>query len=454
VIPWEPGAPDPKHIRLRQAAPVRTRARVALIGAVSLQKGHQVLAECARAAAAADLPLEFVLIGYSCDDAALLKTGRIFVTGPYEETEVAALLRREQCQVVLFPSVTPETWCYSLTHALHAGIKIVAFGHGAIAERLQGVNGAVLLPLDASPDAINRCLLKEAGYPVCRVADSAQDLPASSPALNRTFDQPEDDESCNVDDARQAREEPAAATQLVTLPTGIYTFSIQNGAKEGTHGARISTPALHVGLAPINPAGQAEFFPGPGTLDRWLAYAGDRVTVRVSGESAAVLLTSLRRSTDPALAIDVRRVDTVTVPHANGTPSLTITAHLRRLGDLHFTDGEVGPIGSGLWIEALIVRALDASGAGLVEYRGLTADGVQTPWLTDSVLCGSRGRGTPLLGFAVRPRVAFVPRYDCSYVGRFTSGCRVGPISDGSLCRSEQPDDPLEGLELRITPRA
>jgi hypothetical protein len=183
-------------------------------------------------------------------------------------------------------------------------------------------------------------------------------------------------------------------------------------------------------------------------VDRWLAFAGDSVIARVAGESAGLLLTSLRRPEDPALAIDVRRID-APLPATSDAAAAQIMVHVRQLGDLFFPGNAVGPFGPELWIEAFVVNSADASGAERFEYRGITADGFETPWLTDSVLCGSRGRGTPLLGFAVRPRVAF----DCRYVGHFSSGRSVGPLDDGSLCRSDLPGDPLEGIELRIVAR-
>ena len=46
--------------------------RVALIGAIGDHKGYRILLECARDARARRLPLEFVVIGYTC----LLYTSR------------------------------------------------------------------------------------------------------------------------------------------------------------------------------------------------------------------------------------------------------------------------------------------------------------------------------------------------------------------------------------------
>ena len=47
------------------------------------RKGYEVLLDCARDAADARLPLEFVVVGHTLDDARLLATGRVFVTGRY-----------------------------------------------------------------------------------------------------------------------------------------------------------------------------------------------------------------------------------------------------------------------------------------------------------------------------------------------------------------------------------
>ncbi len=450
IIRWED---DSSPLPRRAPAPVRRRVRVAVIGAISVQKGHQVLLQCARAAAAGDLPLEFVLIGYSCDDDALLRTGRVFITGPYQESEVGALLQREQCNVALFPSVTPETWCCTLTYALSDGMPIVAFELGAVAERLRGSGSARLLPLTTLAEQINQCLIQcVAPIP----GDPGEPDSSHRPgAVEGKYMEGIPIVSDSADPAQtQSPIEHAASAQMLILPAGVYSFSIQCGAPTGMHGEAMSLPALHIGLAPVRPQAQVEFFAGPGTLDRWLAYADDRVTARITGGSAALLLTSLREPEQPALSIEIRRIDVATAPDAPGAVPLQIMAHVRQLGDLHFCTGAVAPLGSGLWIEALIVRAMDAEGAGLVEYRGATADGFESPWLTEPLLCGSRGRGTPLVAFALRPRVAFAERYACSYTGRFGSGRNVGPLRDGTFCRSDLPGDPLVGIEVQITSRA
>ena len=139
--------------------------RIALLGAIGDHKGYQVLLACARNARLRRLPLEFVVIGYTCNDAPLLPTGKVFVTGRYSESEAPHLLRREQPDVVWLPSVWPETWCYALDHALGTGLPVVAFDLGAIAERLRAAGTGVLLPLELAPREINESFVRLLGSP-------------------------------------------------------------------------------------------------------------------------------------------------------------------------------------------------------------------------------------------------------------------------------------------------
>jgi glycosyltransferase involved in cell wall biosynthesis len=133
--------------------------RVAVIGSIGVHKGYEVLLACARDAVDRDLPLEFVVFGNTSDDAPLFATEKVFVTGPYDEAELPDLLAREACDAALFASVWPETWNYSLTHALREGLPIVAFDLGGIAERLRGREKVVLLPLGKDPAPVNDALL-------------------------------------------------------------------------------------------------------------------------------------------------------------------------------------------------------------------------------------------------------------------------------------------------------
>ncbi len=138
--------------------------RVVTVGAIGIEKGFDVLLECARDAAARRLPLEFIVVGHTIDDARLMATGRIFVTGEFAAGEAAALIRAQRPSLGLLPSVWPETWCFALSDLWRAGLHVAAFDLGAQAERIRASGGrGVLLPLGLPTPAINNALLAAAG---------------------------------------------------------------------------------------------------------------------------------------------------------------------------------------------------------------------------------------------------------------------------------------------------
>ncbi len=142
---------------------VRKRMRVASIGAIGRHKGYDVLLACARDAAARKLPIEFTIIGYTHDDARLMKTGKVEITGRFEEGEAQDLLKRENPDLVFLASVCPETWCYTLTEVINAGLPVVAFDLGSIADRLRVAGLGNLLSLETSPKALNEFFLGATG---------------------------------------------------------------------------------------------------------------------------------------------------------------------------------------------------------------------------------------------------------------------------------------------------
>ncbi len=124
------------------------RLRIAVIGAISLIKGSQVLADAIRDANKRRLPLDYILIGHT--DHPDLNAGmpNFTMTGQYEEEEVGALLAEHRPHLAFIPSIWPETYCYTLSIALKHGIHPAAFDMGAPAERLRalGAYAGEILP--------------------------------------------------------------------------------------------------------------------------------------------------------------------------------------------------------------------------------------------------------------------------------------------------------------------
>jgi glycosyltransferase involved in cell wall biosynthesis len=160
VVPPEDDAEiGPARPRLRRAG---GPWRICAIGGIGIEKGYDVLLACARDAAARALPLEFVVVGHTTDDARLMATGRVFVTGFYKAGEAVPLICAQEADLAFLPSIVPETWCFTLTEAWQAGLDVVAFDVGAQAERIKERGAGSLIPLWLSSNAVNDALLAAA----------------------------------------------------------------------------------------------------------------------------------------------------------------------------------------------------------------------------------------------------------------------------------------------------
>ena len=132
---------------------------ICVVGAIGPEKGYDVLLACARDAAARGLGLRFVVVGHTVDDARLLDTGRVEITGPFAADGAEALIRSQRASVGFIPSVWPETWCLALGEVWRAGLAAVAFDLGAPAERIRATGRGWLLPLGMPAGRVNNALL-------------------------------------------------------------------------------------------------------------------------------------------------------------------------------------------------------------------------------------------------------------------------------------------------------
>ncbi len=488
VEPWETGV-----VPAAQAPPAAGPVRVVLIGGIGEHKGYRILLQCARDAATRGLPLEFVVIGETANDERLLKTGKAFITGRYQESEMVALLQRERPHIALFASVWPETWCYALSHAIRAGLPIVGFDLGAVAERLRPLPSALLLPLDIRPRDLNRQLLDHArahgGEPQPQRKppaigpkragnyDTIDDVPPVADAKNRSIRSSNEMVSKRQLGTKQAQQLPAAepkevaaepkptaTAQVMVLPPGRYAFSVTaNKPAEGSLGSGLPPPAMQVSAGPGLPVGQIEFLSGPRGPGGWLSSLGDTLIARVNSGGGAFVLTSIRTPGGSTLSMDVRRMEEheavpALAPQGSAASAqqaslrLQISTHQRNRGDLVFTGQPwAGRAGKGLWIEGFSVTPLEGIGAQDIEYKALTASGFETPWLSDGAYCGTRGMSVPLVGFSVRLKPGpATAQYECEYSGAFQSGVITAPLRNGAPCRSSAANDPLEGIQVRI----
>jgi hypothetical protein len=281
-----------------------------------------------------------------------------------------------------------------------------------------------------------------------------------------------------------------ASVQVLPLPAGLYLFSVTAGnAVPSKAAGQLSLPAVYVGAGPGVPSDVVEFVAGPNVHGHWLFASGDMLITKVNAPGATLVMTSVRAPGGDVLSIKVERLDARThglaatrqavgasgPAHVAAVPvlapkevakaaprsetdglSLKTSTHIRARGDLAFTDAEwAGRAAPGLWIESFSLLPLEVLSAQDVEYKGLTGSGFETPWISDDKLCGTRGMGVPLVGFAIRLKSTVTATgYDCEYSGYFASGAIIGPLRNGAPCRSSVANDPLEGVQIRIRKRS
>jgi hypothetical protein len=270
----------------------------------------------------------------------------------------------------------------------------------------------------------------------------------------------------------------SAAAQPLTVGPGLYLFRVRSGAPTTSAGRTdIPLPAVNLTVVPDGSPGNVEFMSAPNGSGTWLRNPSDMVVARVADGVATLLLTSLRNPGGPLLSIEVERLGKQEIP---AEPDAAITEasvaglstpideplsspglraelclHIQRRGDRVFTTPAwAGFRGERIWIESFSINPLEIISVDQIEYKGLTATGYETPWLSKGTLCGTRGKSMPLLGFAVRLKPQSGGQlFDCEYTGAFLSGAVVGPCRNGAPCVSAQSDDPLEAMQLRIIER-
>ncbi|MCJ2049236.1 glycosyl transferase, partial [Methylobacterium sp. J-070] len=160
--------------------------RVAVLGAISMPEGGLLLQALATNARKRELPLRFSIVGFSdpaltdgLERAGVTETGRYSTDDPtldrvaraalqiaetgrhWDDEEILDLVPHVSADLVLLPSIWPETYSYALTLALRTGLPVAAFDLGAPGERLSACPNGHLMPaaLAADPAALNDRLL-------------------------------------------------------------------------------------------------------------------------------------------------------------------------------------------------------------------------------------------------------------------------------------------------------
>ena len=263
-------------------------------------------------------------------------------------------------------------------------------------------------------------------------------------------------------------DQPSSMAHLVALEQGVYALEVgENSCMRGLV-SKLRVPVVQVSAPRGEGDRTAEIIGTSGRGDTWLGAEGGTAIVKSPPGGAYVLVTVYGlpaqvvcvpdiqvRRLDPPPSLDrpingavLRSIDRADEPEEIGSE---IVLHVERLGDRRFAGkGWVGNRGKKLRIEAFSIRPVDTLLARDIEFKALGPKGRQTPWVTDAKLCGTRGQGLPLTGFAIRLAPHVAERLDVVYHGSFFESGVVGPHRNGELCIPPITDDPLEAINVRL----
>jgi hypothetical protein len=136
--------------------------RVLVPGAISRAKGLDLLEACVADSAARNLGLHFRVLGFVGRRLTTWPKAPLSISGEFPDGKLGELMAFERGDVCLFASQCPETFSYTLSAALDAGLPIVATGIGALPERVASRPDARVVPWNAGAPEVNDALVAAA----------------------------------------------------------------------------------------------------------------------------------------------------------------------------------------------------------------------------------------------------------------------------------------------------
>jgi hypothetical protein len=257
-----------------------------------------------------------------------------------------------------------------------------------------------------------------------------------------------------------------ARARTVLLDEGLHALSFPAAAPGGDGAWGVELPAVLVSAPLSNEFDPVEIVVSSGDAGAWLGPRGGTIVVKAPPGGGVVMLTVFGIQSLAEFVIDVRRLDAnagtvASPPRVALRPAVApreirheTLLHIQMQGDRRFAEpGWIGNRDARLQIEGIAIRPLETLQPNDIEYKAFGPNGLETPWISEGKLCGTRGRGLPLTGFAVRLAPRLRDQFDVVYEGAFFDSGVVGPHRNGEPCRATPFDEPLAAVNLRIVSR-
>lgn len=120
---------------------------IGVLGTLSRIKGSAVVDAFYNYINAQELDIPITIVGPSCVDT----PPGIKVHGHYSINDLPIIVSKQRINVILMPSIVPETFSYTISEAIKMGLPIVAFDIGAQGRRVKEYKLGKVVPLGSSP---------------------------------------------------------------------------------------------------------------------------------------------------------------------------------------------------------------------------------------------------------------------------------------------------------------
>lgn len=138
---------------------------VAVLGSIGPAKGVEIVYALKRRIEKENAPIRLVVIGYTSlqNEAYRDPSGKFEITGPYRPEMISDLLAKYRVNLVLIPSICPETFSYTTSEAIASGYPVAAFDLGAPAERIKRLQAGWVVPLESGAEGMWRKICEAVG---------------------------------------------------------------------------------------------------------------------------------------------------------------------------------------------------------------------------------------------------------------------------------------------------
>ena len=133
---------------------------IVILGVLARHKGLNFVFQVADLVLNRKVPIKFILLGYCSEEVPSSLLSIIKQSGGYDEQDLPEMISNSHPDLVWFPTRCPETYSYTLTHAIKIGVPILAPNIGAFSERLAHYELAWLYDWESSANDILDWLLK------------------------------------------------------------------------------------------------------------------------------------------------------------------------------------------------------------------------------------------------------------------------------------------------------